>query len=48
MVFAPATGPQCEPTGVSMAAMSIRLVCVIRIIFSGTSASSGLLFASEE
>jgi hypothetical protein len=44
MVPDPGTGPRCEPPGVSMAAESLRLVCVIMYIFSGTSTSSGGFF----
>lgn len=40
------TGPQCEPPQVSMAALDIRLVCVIMCMFSGPT-SNGELFSSE-
>jgi hypothetical protein len=48
MVSAPGTGPWCEPSGVSIAAVDIRLACVIMYIFCGTSSSGGELLASEE
>ena len=43
----PGSGTLCEPPGVLMAAVGIRLVCVIMHMFLGCTGSGGL-FPSEE
>lgn len=47
MASAPGTGTWCEPPKVSIAAMGVRLICVIVYLFSEPSTSSGGFFPSK-